>query len=155
MMINRATLYLTIAIAIAAVKSSAAWAAAPLPAFQGAEGFGAYTPGGRGGQVIAVTNLNDSGPGSLRAAIETQGPRIVVFGVSGYIDLEKPLRISHPYITITGQTAPGDGICLRNYQSRGHSGQRAPVLRIGRGAQQAGKTGVLCAGADRRGPKSV
>jgi len=86
-----------------------------LPAFPGAEGFGATTPGGRGGKVIAVTNLGDDGPGSFRAACEAEGPRIVVFRVSGLITLTKKLVIKNPYITIAGQTAPGDGICLRNF----------------------------------------
>ena len=89
--------------------------AADLPAFPGAEGFGTGTPGGRGGKVIAVTNINDGGQGSLRAACEAQGPRIVVFRVSGVIDLKKAIVVTNPYITIAGQTAPGEGICLRGY----------------------------------------
>jgi pectate lyase len=95
--------------------------AAPL-AFPGAEGFGAGTPGGRGGQVLLVTNLQDYRPGSkspipgsLRAACEAKGPRIVVFRVSGTIPLDGPLAIREPFITIAGQSAPGDGICLKNY----------------------------------------
>ncbi len=83
------------------------------PAFPGAEGFGATTPGGRGGRVLVVTNLNDSGPGSFREACEAKGPRIVVFRVSGLIDLKTPLNVTEPYLTVAGQTAPGDGICLQ------------------------------------------
>jgi hypothetical protein len=86
------------------------------PAFPGAEGFGKFTIGGRGGRVIEVTNLNDSGPGSFRAACEATGPRTVIFRLSGTIALEKRLTIRNPYITIAGQTAPGDGICIRDHK---------------------------------------
>lgn len=82
-------------------------------AFPGAEGFGMYSLGGRGGNIIKVTNLNDSGPGSLREAIDTEGPRIIVFKVAGIIDLETTILINNPYITIAGHTAPSQGITIR------------------------------------------
>lgn len=82
-----------------------------LPAFPGAEGYGSVARGGRGGKVIAVTNLNASGPGSLQAACGTEGPRIVVFKVAGTLDGD--IRIKNDYITIAGQTAPGEGITIK------------------------------------------
>lgn len=85
---------------------------AAVPTFPGAEGAGAYSFGGRGGKVFVVTSLNDAGPGTFREACEAAGPRIVLFNVAGIIQLESPIHIRAPYITIDGHTAPGDGVCI-------------------------------------------
>ncbi len=89
------------------------------PAFPGAEGGGAESVGGRGGVVMEVTNLNDSGSGSLRACLEGSGPRTCVFRVSGLITGKSRMQISNPYITIAGQTAPGGGIVIGGPNQQG------------------------------------
>ncbi|MBW8859015.1 MAG: hypothetical protein JF570_04600, partial [Caulobacter sp.] len=110
-----------------------------LLAFPGAEGFGRFSQGGRGGRVIKVTNLDDSGPGSLRAAVEAEGPRIVIFDVGGVIRLKSYLRIANDHITIAGQTAPGYGITLRDGQFLIHANHVIVRYLRSRVGDEAGK----------------
>ena len=105
-------------------------------AFPGAEGYGRFARGGRGGRVVHVTSLADYAagatpvPGTLRHAIEVEtGPRVVVFDIGGLITLERRLTLAAPYVTIAGQTAPGKGICLRSW-ALGMSGARDAVVRF-------------------------
>jgi len=103
--------------AVVVAATTATVTAAPasnLPGFPGAEGFGSTTPGGRGGRVIFVTSLGDSGTGSFREACEASGPRTVVFRVAGTIALRRPIIVRNPFLTVAGQSAPGDGVCLRD-----------------------------------------
>lgn len=118
----------TIAIALLCLRFvSAASAAENLKSFPGAEGWGAASIGGRGGQVIRVTNLNSAGSGSLAEACATAGPRIVVFDVSGVI--RGTVRITHPHITIAGQTAPGAGITIEGMISSFDHGVHDVIIR--------------------------
>ena len=152
---NRSTGLLVVALALAALRVVAAQEAdkptsnpAPtadtpnIPAFPGAEGYGAVATGGRGGQVIAVTNLNASGPGSLQAACDAKGPRIVVFKVSGTI--EGNVGIKNDSITIAGQTAPGDGICIKGNLSIGADNVIVRYLRVRFDPSAGERDGISC-----------
>ncbi len=111
----------------------------PMKAFPDAMGWAAYTPGGRGGQIIRVTNLNASGPGSFAAAVAAQGPRIVVFEVGGVIDLQQhSISIQEPFLTIAGQTAPSPGITF----IRGGIGIRTHDVIIQHIRVRAGEAGA-------------
>jgi len=85
---------------------------ASIPAFPGAEGGGMYSFGGRGGRIFVISSLEDSGPGTLREALEAGGPRIIIFNVAGIIRLKSRIRVRAPYVTLAGGTAPGDGVCV-------------------------------------------
>jgi hypothetical protein len=98
-------------------------------AFPGAEGYGRFARGGRGGRVIEVSNLEDSGPGSFRAAVDAQGPRTIVFRVSGVIGLKSQVVLKNPYLTVAGQTAPGDGICFRGFPVGTATGSHDIIVR--------------------------
>ncbi|WP_162633059.1 polysaccharide lyase [Echinicola strongylocentroti] len=110
-----------------------------IPAFPGAWGGGMFTTGGRGGKVIAVTNLNDQGIGSLRAALEAEGPRIVVFRVAGTIDVSDDINIDHPHITIAGQSAPGDGVCIKGTLNINTHNVIVRHVRVRRGIPEGGQ----------------
>ena len=124
------------------------------PAFPGAEGFGSDTPGGRGGQIIEVTNTNASGPGSFRAACAANGPRLVVFKIGGTIDITNDITIANPFITIAGQTAPGDGICIKGagLQIRTHDvvirGLRVRVGDAEKGVEPSNRDGISIANSN-------
>jgi hypothetical protein len=128
----------------------------PLPAFPGAQGFGSMTIGGRGGRIIEVTNLNDSGPGSFRQAVELEsGPRIVVFRTGGVIHAASRIRVQNPYVTIAGQTAPGNGIVLAGASLSIQTHDvivRGLRMRIGDGPGESSTTrdGIGISGFDSR-----
>ena len=118
-------------------------------AFPTAEGYGRFARGGRNGRIIEVTNLEDYNagkgeaviPGSFRAAVEAEGPRTIIFRVSGIIHLKLPCAVHNPYCTIAGQTAPGDGICLADYGAGAYGTHDVIIrymrFRVGDGAHRA------------------
>ncbi|MEO9475754.1 MAG: T9SS type A sorting domain-containing protein [Cyclobacteriaceae bacterium] len=119
-------------------------------AFAEAEGYGRYAIGGRGGKVVIVTNLNDSGPGSFREAVETEiGPRTIIFNVSGLITLEERLTLKSDYVTVAGQTSPGKGICIKSAPF-GLSGAKDCIVQNLRVRLGAGRTfdGMGMSGSD-------
>jgi hypothetical protein len=138
-------------LAASGLAAGAGLDAVPLRAFPGAEGWGAASVGGRGGRVIKVTNLNASGPGSLAAACAAAGPRIVVFETSGVI--RGNVRITHPYITIAGQTAPGAGVTVEGMISSYDYGAHDIIVRHLRVRPRRGSgAGGDCIQLGGRGP---
>lgn len=154
----RAIAFIALLSLLIALGRNRAQADNQLPAFPGAEGFGAFTPGGRGGQVLFVTTLDDYNPaeeppipGSLRLAVTAKGPRVILFRVSGTIFLKAMIAVTQPYLTIGGQSAPGEGICVARslFQINTHDvivrhmrfrlgdqmEQEAGTFQIGRGSQ--------------------
>jgi pectate lyase len=113
---NKLITALVAALVLLSTIAPTGYAASSVKAFPGAMGFGTDTPGGRGGKVLYVTNLNDSGAGSLRAALVADSPRIVLFKVSGTITLNSDIIVKKPFLTIAGQTAPGEGVQIRGAQ---------------------------------------
>ena len=124
---TRARLAWAVAVSVACVTAGSAAADKGVKAFPGAEGWGAVSVGGRGGKVIKVTNLNASGPGSFAEACATDGPRIVVFDVSGVI--RGNVKITKPHLTIAGQTAPGAGIIVEGVISSYDLGVHDVIVR--------------------------
>lgn len=126
-------------------------------AFPDAEGYGRYAYGGRGGQVVHVTSLEDDGTeGTLRWALESvTGPRTVVFDVSGIITLTKKLEVNEPYVTIAGQTAPGDGILIRGNQLRIHSESITRFIRARLGSVINEDKGTGYSSADMQGKNNA
>jgi hypothetical protein len=122
-------------------------------AFPGAEGYGRFAAGGRGGRVIEVTSLADAGPGTLREACEAEGPRTVVFRVGGTIELKSKIIIRNPCLTVAGQTAPGDGICIRGY-SFGCSDTHDVIIRHVR-LRVGDESGKTLDGMGARGSEQV
>jgi hypothetical protein len=119
------------------ITKGAVWSFAPRRvAFPGAEGWGRFSRGGRGGRVLHVTNLNSSGPGSFKAAIDDTGPRTIVFDISGIIPLTGSLQLKNNDCTVAGQTAPGKGICFKDYDFGPYGGSdfiiRHVRVRVGK-----------------------
>ena len=114
-------------LAVGVVCLAVATAGGSEPVFPGAVGFGTDARAGRGGRIIRVTNLDSKGPGSLRAAVEAKGPRIVVFEVGGVIDLNRDnVSVTEPFLTVAGQTAPSPAECRRKCRQHDRGQNQSP-----------------------------